>query len=98
MSLANPLNRKGRFANGLATCLAWVAQAYARERCIARDRKLLRSFDEVMLRDIDLTRADIEGPVRHPGSLLGRACRLQPVRLVVRSRGPVSYGRPRGRQ
>lgn len=97
MSLANPLHRKGKVVQGLATCFAWVAQAYARERCIARDRKLLRSFDEVMLRDIDLTRADIEGPVRHSGTLLRRAYRSQPVRIAVRSRGPVSYGRSRGK-
>jgi uncharacterized protein YjiS (DUF1127 family) len=41
----------------------WLAHAYRRERRIARDRKLLRSFDDDMLCDIDLTRADIEGRV-----------------------------------
>jgi uncharacterized protein YjiS (DUF1127 family) len=56
-----PLSRSALTASGLAIrVIKWLA----REIAVRRDMRRLAQFDDHMLRDIGVARADIEGAVR----------------------------------
>jgi uncharacterized protein YjiS (DUF1127 family) len=55
-----------RFARPLGAALAALADFIAECRSLGRERRALASLDDWMLKDIGLSRADIEGELVKP--------------------------------
>jgi uncharacterized protein YjiS (DUF1127 family) len=54
-----------RLAHEVFALASRLIEGFAREARVRRDMKRLAEFDDDMLRDIGLTRSDIESAVRH---------------------------------